>query len=564
MGAEERLSEACSITDEEARSELERLFSDPRFHATERSRLILSYLAERHFSGHEDAVKAYTIAIDVLRRPSNFDASTDPIVRIEISRLRSFLDQYYEAYKGNGVAIDIPSGRYVARFSRCRAGHQDEVGAGAEDTARNESDTNFPTQNGFKARAGPSRKLIFCGSVVASAVIVLGGLVALYAQQLIFTQKPIVVLKITAADQALGPETGLTQDYLMTALMRFNTLSFASTSASARATTSRNIYSVDIKYYSDEDDRTAWWQVSSPDGDILKSGIENVSLEGRSPAAARDELVTALARRLGSSRGVISSIEVHRAPTGALGNVCILRVEQDLDEWGLKELANDDGCLQETIARNPADAEAIATLARAKLAADPDNVNEALDLAKRAVSIAPASDRANIALMSAQFIDGHAEAAIEIGNKALALNPSNPEVSAKLGAVMFATGFYESGVSLASDAAKAVDGAPHDAMLVLALDAYRRGNWSDASLLSEQIPCSDFVVSTLRAASLGQLGSSEAQARLADLRKRTPDFERGFRKRMAGIHYAPTLTVALQDGLKKAGAHFAPEQFAAR
>ncbi|MGV1862579.1 tetratricopeptide repeat protein [Rhizobium rhizogenes] len=560
MGAEERLAEACSITDEEARSEFERLLLDSRFHATERSRLILSYLAERHFSGHEDAVKAYTIAIDVLGRPSNFDASTDPIVRIEISRLRSFLDQYYEAYKGSGVAIDIPTGRYVVRFSRCHVSHQDEVGAGTDDTVRNEADTGPSVQNGFKARARPSRKLILCGSVGASIAVVLGGLIALYAQRPVLTQKPVVVLNITAADQALGPETGLTKDYLMTALMRFNTLSFAS----LRTTASRNIYSVDIKYYSDDDDRTAWWQVSSPDGDILKSGIETVSLEGRSPAAARDELVSALARRLGSSRGVISNIEMHRAPAGALGNACILRVEHDLDERGLKELANEDGCLKQTIARNPTDAEAIATLARAKLAADPGNVKEALDLANRAVSIAPTSDRANIALMSAQFLDGRSAAAIEIGNKALALNPSNPEISAKLGAVMFATGFYESAVSLASDAAKAADGAPRDAMLVLALDAYRRGNWSDASLLSEQITCNDFVVSALRAASLGQLGSPEAQQRLEDLRKRTPDFERGFSKRMAGIHYAPTLTVALQDGLKMAGAHFVPEQFATK
>ncbi|NTG36930.1 hypothetical protein G6K91_21975 [Agrobacterium rhizogenes] len=564
MGAEKRLAEACSITEEEARSELERLFSDPRFHATERSRLILSYLAERHFSGHEDAVKAYTIAIDVLGRPSNFDASTDPIVRIEISRLRSFLDQYYEAYKDSGLAIDIPTGRYVARFSRCRADRQDQVSPEADVTPRNEADVGPSVQNGFKTGARPSRKLILCGSVGASIAIVLGGLIALYAQRPVLTQKPVVVLNITAADQTLGPETGLTKDYLMTALMRFNTLSFASISASLRTTASRNIYSVDIKYYSDDDDRTAWWQVSSPDGDILKSGIENVSLEGRSPAAARDELVSALARRLGSSRGVISGIEMHRAPAGALGNACILRVEHDLDERGVRELANEDRCLQQTIARNPADAEAIATLARAKLAADPNSVSEALELANRAVSIVPTSDRANIALMSAQFIDGRSATAIEIGNKALALNPSNPEVSAKLGAIMFAAGFYESAVSLASDAAKADGGAPRDAMLVLALDAYRRGNWSDASLLSEQITCNDFVVGALRAASLGQLGSPEAEARLADLRKKTPDFERGFRKRMAGIRYAPTVVVALQDGLQKAGAHFVPEQFAAK
>jgi tetratricopeptide (TPR) repeat protein len=165
--------------------------------------------------------------------------------------------------------------------------------------------------------------------------------------------------------------------------------------------------------------------------------------------------------------------------------------------------------------------------------------------------------------MMAQFYSGRIEAAIDAGNRALALNPSNPDISAKLGSVLFAGGFYDSAVSLASDAARSPEAAPRDAVLVLALDAYRRGQWSDASLLAEQVNCSDFIVSTLRAASLGQLGSAQASVRLADLRSWDPFFEKDFRAHMTTRQYAPAFAASLRDGLAKAGAHFTPDGMAA-
>jgi predicted Zn-dependent protease len=164
--------------------------------------------------------------------------------------------------------------------------------------------------------------------------------------------------------------------------------------------------------------------------------------------------------------------------------------------------------------------------------------------------------------MMAQFYAGRPKSAIEAGNRALALNPNNSDVSAKLGTVMFASGFYDSAVSLAVDSSKAVDAAPRDALLVLALDAYRRGDWSSASLLAEQVNCSDFVVRALRAAALGQLDSPQAAGRLADLRGIEPDFEKTFRQRVEARRYPPFIATSLQRGLAKAGANFVPDAIA--
>ena len=125
MGAEVHYARASEVPLSEARAELERILSDPRFHATERQRAILRYLAERRFAGCEEGVKAYSIALDVLGRASNFDASNDPIVRIEVSRLRSSVENYYEAFGAErDVTIHIPKGTYVTLFPRSHLSYE--------------------------------------------------------------------------------------------------------------------------------------------------------------------------------------------------------------------------------------------------------------------------------------------------------------------------------------------------------------------------------------------------------------------------------------------------------
>jgi hypothetical protein len=167
------------------------------------------------------------------------------------------------------------------------------------------------------------------------------------------------------------------------------------------------------------------------------------------------------------------------------------------------------------------------------------------------------SDRAYVALMMTQFADGRIDAALQAGNRAISLNPSNPDAVAKLAFVLFSAGYFDAGVAMAQDAGRAVDIVPRDAMLVLALDAYRRGEWSEASLLAEQVNCADFVVRALRAAALGQLGSDQAKGRLADVRGRDPDFERTLRRQLEAKRLQPLLSAEIEAGLAKAGAVFA-------
>jgi hypothetical protein len=569
MSIEEHGSGVSEIGVEEARTEVERLLTDPRFHGTERAKKILRYIAERCFEGESDGVKAYAIALDVLNRPSRFDSTSDPIVRIEVSRLRGALSNYYEIVGPElDVVVQIPIGRYVAIFSRCAP----EALAHTEQVADTELDgpfghvrieEPFPEQ---VVRTNRKRIYASAATALASAVAALAGVTWL-AQSPTMTIRPAVMLVVSSADQAHEIEADATADYLVTAMSQFKTLTISSPKTAVMGSLAQSLrppagslYRVEMKYYADDDDRTAWWQVVDARlGTVLKSGIDKVQLDGRSDATVRDELVALLAKRFASTRGVINSLETHDGQvSNSLGNTCVLRGEYELDEGGRTGIRSALECLERTVALQPGNTDALAVLSRVLVAAegaDPETTpfDRALTLANRAVSLDPSSDRAQIALMMAHFYSGSTDAAIAAGNRALALNPNNPDVLSKLAGVLYSSGFEAAAVSLADDAAKNVDSVPRDARIVLALDAYGRGDFSNASLIAEQINCSDLVVRAIRAASLGEMASPAAKDRLAYLKTTLPDYETSLRSWMERRKYPTGIIASLEQGLIKAG-----------
>ena len=100
------------------RQQLQRILASPEFHATDKLRDFLRFIVEEKLSGRSSRLKGYTIALAVFGRDKNFDATNDPIVRIQAGRLRRALERYYlTAGTGDPIQIDIPKGRYIPRFS---------------------------------------------------------------------------------------------------------------------------------------------------------------------------------------------------------------------------------------------------------------------------------------------------------------------------------------------------------------------------------------------------------------------------------------------------------------
>src|ERR1700733_2578494 len=100
---------------EVVRQQLDRVLSSTTFSAAKRSRMFLRYIVERSLVG--SAPKEFEIAAEVLGRGSDYDPDIDATVRVEASRLRYRLREYYDtAGKDDPVLINIPKGAYGAVF----------------------------------------------------------------------------------------------------------------------------------------------------------------------------------------------------------------------------------------------------------------------------------------------------------------------------------------------------------------------------------------------------------------------------------------------------------------
>jgi len=107
------MTEQHPATDE-IRAELERILKSRSFEQAERHKEFLRFVVEETLAGRGDRLKGYTIAIEVFGRPADFDAQSDPLVRVEAGRLRRRLIEYYAGEGASDpVRIELPRGGYA-------------------------------------------------------------------------------------------------------------------------------------------------------------------------------------------------------------------------------------------------------------------------------------------------------------------------------------------------------------------------------------------------------------------------------------------------------------------
>ena len=103
----------------EIEATLERILASRILASSPRQQALLRHIVIETLEGRGDRLKEFSLAIDVFGRSSTFDPRVDSIVRVQASRLRSQLGDYY-GKKGvaEAVRIEIPAGGYIATFSR--------------------------------------------------------------------------------------------------------------------------------------------------------------------------------------------------------------------------------------------------------------------------------------------------------------------------------------------------------------------------------------------------------------------------------------------------------------
>ena len=561
-------SSEASIGFEASRAELERVLADCEFQCTERNKSFLKFVAQALFKGQGESIKAYTIAVDVFGRPASFDPATDPIVRIEATRLRACLSRYYDLHAKEGsVRIDLPKGKYVPVFTRVSSASESPALPPAAPDAHDLQPADrsaerfsrlYPTPRArwTALAAGIVGGLLF-GAVLLFAVLAPGGTP-------IISDKPSVQLEIKLAGDSSDQDAERLRDGLMVALSRFQTLRVmaGTNTGHAAASVNSSSYRITLKYDGDHAGRSVWWQiVDLTSGEALRTDVEKDIVEPQTSDEAIDRLADRLAVRFAGVKGVINSLETAREvehPT--LGNDCILKSSLALETADTAALTQARSCLERTLALRPSDADSNATLSAVLLAIDrPDMptvlTQHALTLAEKSTSLAPDSSRGASARMIAEFRNGDIEAAMLAGRRAVELNPLNSVATAQLGNILFFAGRWEEGIALAIRASEIEESTFPEAETTLAFDAYRRGEYEETlARLGRRGPTHCYCVQMLKVAVFGQLGrADEAAKAMQELLHSRPGFEQYFRPTMRRWQIAPPLVASLQAGLEKAG-----------
>ena len=156
--------DASQVSAEAVHAQLARMLDSDTFRGAERSRTLLRFIVEEAVQGRADRLKDYVLGAEALGRGQGFDPRTDPIARVEASRLRSRLDVYYATEgSGDAVRIVLPKGGYAPAFElRPAAATPPAVQAFPGEQA------SPPPSAGIRSRWSPTLNI---GAAVALALI---------------------------------------------------------------------------------------------------------------------------------------------------------------------------------------------------------------------------------------------------------------------------------------------------------------------------------------------------------------------------------------------------------
>ncbi len=80
---------------------------------------MLRFVCAKYFAGEAGRIREYSVAVEALGRPADFNPKRDPIVRVEAHRLRKRLAEYYAAEgAAHELELILDPGQYVPRFER--------------------------------------------------------------------------------------------------------------------------------------------------------------------------------------------------------------------------------------------------------------------------------------------------------------------------------------------------------------------------------------------------------------------------------------------------------------
>ncbi|HEV2577877.1 MAG TPA: hypothetical protein VGU25_11775 [Acidobacteriaceae bacterium] len=108
---ENRVPDAVQI-----REHLDVVLASDEFSASRRASELLQHVVERALAGDMGSLKERLLGVEIFHRRSDYNTSTDAIVRVTANDVRRRLSQFYSRHPDQPLRISLPLGSYVPDF----------------------------------------------------------------------------------------------------------------------------------------------------------------------------------------------------------------------------------------------------------------------------------------------------------------------------------------------------------------------------------------------------------------------------------------------------------------
>jgi len=526
---------------------------------------VLRYVVEKALAGDEASIKAYSIAVDVLGRPSTFDPQTDPIVRVQARRLRTALEQFYASGASrSAVEIHLPLGRYVPEFRRAeRPVAAEEVAETPGETGSSEPKrTRRPMGVASAAAIGLLTTLVGVGLTVALLRWILPPTVSDPNRVNVPIAPTVTVgdfVNLTG-DVRLDGTLSAFESALGNDLSKFEALNVVSQTADYRVTgTLRQdagsyIVRASIIYAPSGMVWTATlWQ---PKGVSVEDSLERLAADFASRIGAFSSPL------YDRARGWLQAQEA--LPDTVNRFICTAALMDWADSARLDDAQQARSCFLQVLKSDPK--EALALAAQTALGSwlrergDPSGlVSGGADAAMRdsdaAAKLAPNSALVNFLHAFPLRETGRLADAVTAVDTSLSINPGDPSALAYRGYLLWISGQFEAGAEAARKAIGKVNSAPSWYYMVPGFEALRTGDYTTAienGLMLSDSGSAIGQVLVLGAAPLA--GRNELVGRFTPIVLRNPQLQqRGILPVVSALLPQPGLLDQLKNGLTSAG-----------
>lgn len=562
------------VNKQAVKEQLEVILESRDFSASDRFRQFLRFVVEETLAGRENELKAYTIATQVFGRDKNFDPLLDPVVRVEASKLRNKLEQFYLRRKGRNkdkVLIGIPKGTYVPTFSIIEEpalkvyvrdeldddfdDYVEEDGSGlhGDDLDVAEKGSPFrgePDEQGgvFAEQEKPSEPTVAVLPFVnISSAQEIGHLLSGLAEELAIALTKFEDLKVISA-HAMNLDTAAESDpRVLSKSLGARFILYGS------AQLDSNIIRVRIKLADTASYTTLW--AEKFDEPYTATGLFEII----------DTTVAQVTAQIGDSFGYIKRTLFSEAPSQRTGEIKAYEAILYYHHWAAN-LAESRFIKAKEALDKAIEADPRYSLAHGMLAdiyavhyqwgydLFPNDLEMAQKLSKRAIELDSHCQYAQWSRAYSCYLTRDHEQFVQLARLAISLNPADTNILAAAGQKLAMSGNWEEGLGLMRQAERLNPFLP--SWFRTAIFIYHLHNNDLESALAEARMINSPLIAgyIFRSALLGAMGrKEEAALELQELLLKRPSFSENYQEILRRIVFQDSIKDILVKGLQNAG-----------